>query len=77
MMADITDFLNNCITEMYAHVKRDYNNTELQHLYKFDYQNNILTVKKMNIGEEIKIDHEFPEQHFDSKEDEYRRGNKD
>ena len=59
MMADITDFLNNCITEMYAHVKRDYNNTELQHLYKFDYQNNILTVKKMNIGEEIKIDHEF------------------
>ena len=58
MMNDITAFLNKSIERLYAKVKRDYK-TELQHLYKFDYQNNILTVKKMNIGEEIKIDHEF------------------
>ena len=44
---------------MYEKVKTHFNKTELQHLYKFDYQNNILTVKKMNIGEPIKIDHQF------------------
>ena len=58
VMNDITAFLNKSIERLYAKVKRDYK-TELQHLYMFDYQNNILSVKKMNIGEEIKIDHEF------------------
>lgn len=59
MMSDITKFLNKSIEEMYEKVKTHFNKTELQHLYEFVYQNNILTVHKKNIGVPIKIDHQF------------------
>ena len=57
-MSDITDFLNQSILKTYERVAADYS-TELQHIYQFDYKNNILTVKKMNIGDKLKIDHQF------------------
>ena len=46
-MSDITAFLNESIKDTYKRVEADYS-TELGRIYQFDYQNNILTVKKIN-----------------------------
>ena len=57
-MTDIKNYLNQIIEETYERVKTDYK-TELQHIYKFEYIDNILILKKYNIGEEIKIQHDI------------------
>ena len=57
-MTDIKNYLNQVIEETYERVKTDYK-TELQHIYKFEYINNVLILKKYNIGEEIKIPHDI------------------
>ena len=57
-MTDIKNYLNQVIEETYERVKTDYK-TELQHIYKFEYIDNILILKKYNIGEVIKIPHDI------------------